>query len=689
MANYQSELQVQVTRWYKMLREEWAGSGCVLSSGNNPLQNLSPRKRDKKSIQDISLQVEDIANRAILALLAQKVYKQAGFEPITDDGIYTASPESKVLAEIQREIIGLSTSLFTARNLVSLQLFDLHISSRAAKRLRKRTGGYYTPSELAAYITAKVFDYSGGLLNGLPLLDPACGSGVFLLEALNLIYKTDPSASPIDMIKNKIYGLDINPDAVRLARLSLLLRIVELGKPVTYDLLAVLEQQIRTGNTLIFHSGNDLKQLSIFNSPEDGVALAELVPFDWQVVWPEVVETGGFKVVLGNPPYIGFNDYSGAEKAYFSHVYSPVYNLKADVLYYFIYRGVELLASGGVLGYVMACFWKDAVYAARLREWLLRNTTLLALDDRREKQLFHEAEVDACLLFLKKEIPATAHHFSFSYEGGNRELAQADMGKAPWAWLRRSPDEEKLLAKMLEYSRPLGQIAQCRTGAQSGLDEVFIVNRQVAEQLENEVLKPAIKSADIFRPGSMEWPGNRFMIYLPQEADLSNFPALAAYLAPFRVALERRLRYRKSFSYYELQWPRTPDVFEASLKLVTPYKAPRNWFALDRQCLYFSTDVVSVVFNPPVEERFVYAVMHFLNSPLSTWQFRSYSKRVGGGQYDYYANPLKKLAVPIPELFSAYPHLTELNLRESEAAELVFDMYGLTPEERELIRKSL
>jgi hypothetical protein len=105
--------------------------------------------------------------------------------------------------------------------------------------------------------------------------------------------------------------------------------------------------------------------------------------------------------------------------------------------------------------------------------------------------------------------------------------------------------------------------------------------------------------------------------------------------------------------------------------------------------------VISVVFKTayPLGVRLEQFAANFLNSRLSTFQFRSYSKPVGGGQYDYYANPVKKLAFPLAALPSSNiglpnPLLTQLaqpGLCQSELDELVCALYELSPAQRDTL----
>jgi hypothetical protein len=700
-----------------------SGSAVV---NNDPLSQLSLRKRDKRQSAALPSD-EGIARRLFLRLLARRVLALSllGYDPAQ---VYPLNvfahpleiePDNPEYQAIAAEIEALPAEVLNGWDLASLQIWQ----GDSGRRVRKRTGSYYTPPTLAADIVRRTLNKPGRVLR---VVDPACGGGVFLLAALDWLVAQNPVIPIENLIIGRLYGLDLNAEAIDLARLALLRHAAELtGGPLPASLLNLLVRQLRPGNALVGGRvpgvgcqvsevdensqssvlspqssvlAQQLAALPIFNNGlEDGRKLAALSPFDWAGKWPEVFAEGGFSAVIGNPPYVGFNDYSGVEKAYFAYAYPTVYNLKSDLLYYFIARGVEVLRPGGGLGFVTSRFWKEAAFAAPLRRWLALETRLEAVEDFGGTQFFKSATVDTCLLFLEKGPPAPGHTFEFSFDGRCEQVVQATLDPirkgVPWAGLRRQPLEEKLLAKITEQSCLLGEIADCRTGVQTGWDEVFFVATATAAGLEPEIVRPALKCADIL-PGQFS-RRDLYLIYPPAEEffDPACYPRLLAYLEPYRAGLLRRLRYDKPFPYYQLQWPRRPEIFEAPRKLVTPYKAPRNTFALDTDQLYFSTDVISVVFKndqplPPFDlEQFA---VNFLNSRLSTFQFRSYSKPVGGGQYDYYANPVKRLAFPRLSATSDINLLRQLSRSDLSFVEinaLVYELYELNPGEIELLEK--
>ncbi|MFH1086933.1 MAG: DNA methyltransferase, partial [Chloroflexota bacterium] len=199
----------------------------------------------------------------------------------------------------------------------------------------------------------------------LRILDPACGSGSFLLGAYQYLLnwhlkwytehetqrarpelRTLPDGSQrltIDVkkriLRNNLYGVDIDAQAVEVTKLSLLLKVLEgetegsLGVQLAMfreRALPDLGANIQCGNSLI---GYDYP--SVGNADE----WERVNPFDWQAAFPVVFAAGGFDAVIGNPPYVR-QETLGTQKGYFSGRYR-VYHGIADLYAYFIERGIS------------------------------------------------------------------------------------------------------------------------------------------------------------------------------------------------------------------------------------------------------------------------------------------------------------------------------------------------------------
>ncbi len=227
---------------------------------------------------------------------------------------------------------------------------------QAERERRKQQGIYYTPRFIVSYIVRNTLNRAleaanerGGLAatRQLRVLDLACGSGSFLIAAFDELDKwfaqhdeslRDTAKRRQHILRQNLFGVDLDPQAVEVTRLNLWLRAVDARERLP-DI-----PNIREGNSLIDES------------------------FDWKREFPQVFEGDGFDVVVGNPPYVrqekivDFKDY--AETNYLS------FARRADLYVYFYERALSLLRTGGFLGFISSNKFFRAKYGLRLRNLL-------------------------------------------------------------------------------------------------------------------------------------------------------------------------------------------------------------------------------------------------------------------------------------------------------------------------------
>ena len=278
------------------------------------------------------------------------------------------------------------------------------VSKDAGKR--KEQGIYYTPSYIVDYIVKSVL---GPVLDKcktiedikkIKVIDPACGSGSFLIKAFHVIlekYKEFGFRGPEDILKiqilqENIYGVDLDQQAVEITRLNLLINALSKREKLPFL------NNIKNGNSLI--SGTDEELQKYF-----GKDFKNKKPFSWQEQFPEVFKQGGFDAVIGNPPYIftrggGFEE--DEKKYYYENYKLQKYQLNTFSL--FIERGINLLKDKGEFGYIVPNNWLTINSFAFLREYLLRNTADLKIINA-DESVFSQASVDTCILIFKKDSP--------------------------------------------------------------------------------------------------------------------------------------------------------------------------------------------------------------------------------------------------------------------------------------------
>ncbi len=288
-----------------------------------------------------------------------------------------------------------------------------HAKIEEKPEVRKAGGVYYTPQYIVDYIVKNTV---GKLVDGktpkeiskITIVDPACGSGSFLIGAYQYLldyhknyyskngkpakakneraYKhTGNPLTPAGhlttaekkrILLNNIYGVDIDVNAVEVTKLSLLLKCMEgeTSASITYQLsmfnervLPTLENNIKCGNSLI--------DTDYYSDHLDSDVDKKIKPFNWQKAFPHVFNSGGVDCVIGNPPYVSIKELSMESVAYYLDNYETGKG-QSDLYSLFIERGIQLLNSKGVISYIVPDSLNDRSNFILSRQQLLEKTFL-------------------------------------------------------------------------------------------------------------------------------------------------------------------------------------------------------------------------------------------------------------------------------------------------------------------------
>ena len=309
-------------------------------------------------------------------------------------GVYESYLSYMAQNPIEADISGTSGKLFKMEGKKELK--------EKSRKKRKEQGIYYTPKYIVDYIVTNalgpVLDKCKSIndLQKIKILDPACGSGSFLVAAMNFLIKKyeEFGAKPdgylkIQILQQNIYGVDLDQQAVELARLNLLLNTFD-----SQTKLPNLGGNIKNGNSLI--SGTDEELEKYF-----GKNYRDKNPFNWQEEFSDVFKQGGFDCIIGNPPYVRVDSLDEEDKRFWKN-YFITSEGKYDLYYLFIERSIKLLKDSGQLGFIIPNKFCVADSGKKLRIFILESSDIREFFSVSKIDIFKEASNYPVILCLRK-----------------------------------------------------------------------------------------------------------------------------------------------------------------------------------------------------------------------------------------------------------------------------------------------
>jgi len=695
---------------------------------NSGLFHFRREKDNTEAPDDLTLNLI-IDDKTIKEILKNLYYPESPYE-------FSVLP-AEILGQIYEQFLGKIIAVSPGRR----------VSVEEKPEVKKAGGVYYTPTYIVNYIVKETV---GKFLEGktpkqaekITILDPACGSGSFLIGAYQYlldwhknwylennpekwaggkspkVYQTEggdwflTTGERKKILLNNIYGVDIDNQAVEVTKLSLLLKVLEgeSDQRLTTQLKMFQERalpnmgnNIKCGNSLI---GSDFFKDNLDMAEDE---LYRINPFDWHGEFTEVMKNGGFDVVIGNPPYVR-QELLGDAKTYFQSHYK-VYHGTADLYAYFIEKSIFLLKEHGLFGIIVANKWMRANYGKPLRAWL-KEKHIVEIIDFRDLPVFQQATTYPCIFIVKKDDPETCFettyvkHLDFidlkdyvtqeSYKVKQNSLD--DNG-----WNLVNEEIQVLLEKLKSKGIPLEDYInkEIYYGIKTGLNEAFVIDSSTREKLisedpkSEELIKPFIFGRNIkkYQPLINE----KYLVLIPNgwtNNHLStsnrdgwkwlktNYTAIAEHLLPFTEAGQKRC------DQGEYWWELRPCIYYEKFekpKIIYPEIADRGQFTLSNEVLYGDTTVYIIAMDSKY-------LLGILNSKLCNFLFSNISSEIRGGFYRWKRQYMSSL--PIRQI--NFSNSTD-KIKHDQIVELVNRMLlsnkklssARTPQEKNLIQRQI
>lgn len=377
---------------------------------------------------------------------------------IINDLYYPKSPYE--FSVISVEIIGNAYEQFLGKTITIGNNSKAKIELKP--EVRKAGGVYYTPEYIVDYIVEntvgeKIKGKTPKEIANIKIVDPACGSGSFLIGAYKYLLnyhreyyskqgKKKFLGSKEDAITedgelalwvkkqiliNNIFGVDIDSNAVEVTKLSLLLKCMENETPASImnnqslfneRALPSLDENIKCGNSLIgndFYSGGDSLNIDIETQ-------YKINCFDWEREFSSIFKSGGFDIVIGNPPYV--KEYTDRE--IFENIKKSklvkYYQGKMDLWYFFVCFGLDILKDNGKLGFIAPNNWITNSGASILRNKILTDTKILKYVDFGDFKVFADAGIQTMVFILNKENISEDYQLDY-YKVLNKNISILDL----------------------------------------------------------------------------------------------------------------------------------------------------------------------------------------------------------------------------------------------------------------------
>ena len=534
--------------------------------------------------------------------------------------------ESSPASDLEKRISGLTGEF-------SLKQAEVAFESLIEGDQKRAEGTVYTPNYIIDYIIRRCIEIRS--TTTCPrLVDPACGSGGFLVRAIPFLSEKY-NISKEKVINEFIYGVDVNQHAINHAKLAVELFCIKSATdfPSSYDFLI-------QDDTLLADKKELLHSLGISGD--------------------------GFDFIVTNPPYVKLQNITDEYRSLLAKAYPNFAKGSFSLAMLFLVAGYRLLSPSGVLGYITQNNIYTSLAGEGIRDFIQSHKSIHTIVDFGHQKIFPEVSAYTCLIFLDK-TPQENLRFYKCNEPNVRlpglqssdfhSIEISSLKKDKW---RLAPTNHLRNLRQLEAGgTPLGKLAQIKVGFATLKDSVFVIDESRSHtEIEQDITKPAIKIADFseehhlrsnqarviqpYRKVGAKW-------FLLQEDGLrQKYPKAYEHLKLHEAELVQRDKGRKAtYKFYE--WGRSQCMEAPGPKLLTKTFNRGPNFLLDKSdslfCNGYSVKPIenADLFSASID---IQVLQTILNSWVMDYYARLTSFQIEGDYQCFQKNFIERFCIP-------------------------------------------
>jgi SAM-dependent methyltransferase len=573
---------------------------------------------------------------------------------------------------------------------------------------RKKDGVFYTPEYITEYICRNtivpylsksgtniipdlVKEYSKNIeelenkIKELKILDPACGSGAFLIKAVDILLEIDREIEKYkaprvmeqfqltefseqkeiyNIIENNIYGVDVNEESIEITKLSLFLKLAGPNRK-----LISLSKNIKIGNSLVDDKSVDPRA------------------FDWECNFPEVMKFGKFDIVIGNPPYLnvkGLHESHDDITNFLKSRYS-VATERYDFYILFVEKASKLVKEKGYLSFILPHKFINAQFGRGLRKYFVDTKMLHSIISFGHNLVFEDSTTYTCILTLKN-VENSKFRFVEIEKLKRESIESALLAITPnnfaeislddldeHRWVLKSGITSTILSKINSTKNIMEYFEMVMSGLQTADNDLYVLTPiqdkgktvilysdkiKNTVEIEKDILKPVLKGEDVKR--YEDYPiSPHFVIYpyvvesekqrpLEEEELKKNYPLTYKYMLPFKEDLIKlRTNFKTNPKYWHaLHRGRVLRKFEQEKIITTEISLGCNMTLDTRK--YLHTEMIYNLLKKPETTYDIRYFLAVLNSKVMWFFVKNTGDVLRGGFFRFKTQYIEPFSIPEP-----------------------------------------